>query len=70
MSAADIHDRDIRKLAKELEAIGFDFRLGSNGHLRVFAPDGTYAGPLSSSPGTPRWELARLRTMGRKRGRP
>ncbi len=68
MSACDIRDRDIRKLAKRMEDAGFEFRLGRSGHLRVFAPDGSYAGPLCGSPGTPRWELGTLRSICRKWG--
>lgn len=68
MSAADINDRDIRKLAKRMERDGFEFRMNAKNHIRVFAPDGTYAGPLCSSPGTPRWELATLRSICRKWG--
>lgn len=62
MAAHDINDKDARKLAKVMEKQGFRFESGRK-HITVFAPDGAQVGTLSQSAGTPRWELAKLRTL-------
>lgn len=67
MSASRVLDKDVKKLARRLEKqYGFAFEEGRRGHFTVLFPDGSHAGTLSSSPGTPRWELAGLRSLERK----
>lgn len=65
VAAHEINDKDARKLAKAMEKQGFEFRVDRK-HVRIFAPNGEHVGNLGSSPGTPRWELAALRTLCRR----
>lgn len=67
MAASEIRDKDIRKTARVMEKSGFEFRVDRK-HVRVFAPSGEHVGNVSGSPGTPRWEMASLRTLCRKYG--
>jgi hypothetical protein len=68
MSARMILDGDIRKLAKKMEKRGYRFEMGKKNHFRIFDPAGDHVGSLCGSPGTPRWELATLRTLARRGG--
>lgn len=69
MPAKDVLDKDARKLAKQMEAEGFRFEEGRKHHITIYAPDGSHAGTISASPGTPRWELAAMRSMIRRWGK-
>lgn len=66
MGAKHVLDKDARKLAKKMESEGFRFEEGRKHHISIVAPNGDHVGTISASPGTPRWELAALRTLCRR----